>query len=76
MEGKILGQKRGLKNPWSGEEDVFLIHPHNSLNGLILDWGTGVGSLQPYARALMTEPQFVIMGLQYTLNMHTENSRW
>jgi hypothetical protein len=36
-----LGQRRGLKNPWAREEDVFLIHPQNSLNGLILNWCTG-----------------------------------
>ncbi len=51
-EGKILGQRRGLKNPWAGEEDVFLSHPQNSLNGLILNWSwTGAlvaaGSFQP-----------------------------
>jgi hypothetical protein len=32
---KILEQKRGLKNPWVGEEDVFLVHPQNGLNNLI-----------------------------------------
>ncbi len=37
-EGKLLGQRKGLKNPWAGEEDVFLIHPQNGLNGLILNW--------------------------------------
>jgi hypothetical protein len=36
-----LGQRRGLKNPWAGEEDVFLVHPQNDLNGLILNWCTG-----------------------------------
>jgi len=33
-----VGQKRGLKNPWAGEEDVFLVHPQNGLNFLILNW--------------------------------------
>jgi len=33
-----LGQRRGLNNPWTGEEDVFSVHPQNSLNGLILNW--------------------------------------
>ncbi len=36
-----MGQRRGLKNPWAGEEDVFLIHPPNGLNGLILNWCIG-----------------------------------
>jgi hypothetical protein len=36
-----LGQRRGLKNPWAGEEDVFLFRPQNGLNGLILNWCTG-----------------------------------
>ncbi len=37
-----MGQKRGKKNqkPWAGE-DVFLVHPQNSLNGLILNWCAG-----------------------------------
>jgi len=26
-----LRQRRGLKNPWAGEEDVFLVHPQNDL---------------------------------------------
>jgi hypothetical protein len=39
--GKLLGQRRGLKNPWAREEDVFLVHPQNSLNGLILNSCTG-----------------------------------
>jgi len=38
---KILRQRRGLKNPWAGEEDVFLVHPQKSLNSLILNWCTG-----------------------------------
>jgi hypothetical protein len=33
-----LGQIRGLKIPWAGEEDVFLVHHQNSLNSLILNW--------------------------------------
>ncbi len=37
-EGKILPQKRELKNPCAGEEDVFLFHPQNGLNGFILHW--------------------------------------
>jgi hypothetical protein len=36
-----LGQRRGLKNPWAGEEDVFFIHPQNGLKGLILNQCTG-----------------------------------
>jgi hypothetical protein len=36
-----LGQRRGLKNPYAREEDVFFIHPQNGLNGLILNWCTG-----------------------------------
>jgi hypothetical protein len=36
-----LRQRRGLKNPWAGEEDVFFIHPQNGLNGLILKWCIG-----------------------------------
>jgi hypothetical protein len=36
-----LGQRNGLKNPWAGEEDVFLVHPQNDLNCLILNWCTG-----------------------------------
>jgi hypothetical protein len=38
QEGKILGQKRGMKNPWAWEEDGFLVHSQNGLNDLILDW--------------------------------------
>jgi hypothetical protein len=37
VEGKNLGQRKGLKNPWAGEEDVFFIHPQNGLNGFILN---------------------------------------
>jgi hypothetical protein len=40
-EGKILGHRRVLKNPWVGQEDVFLVHPQNGLNGFILNWCTG-----------------------------------
>jgi len=36
-----LGQRRGLKNPWAGEEDEFLVHPQNGLNSLILNWCVG-----------------------------------
>jgi hypothetical protein len=36
-----LGQRRGLKNPCAGEEDGFLVHPQNGLNGLIQNWCTG-----------------------------------
>jgi len=36
-----LGQRRGLKNPWARQEDVFFVHPQNSLNGLILNWCIG-----------------------------------
>jgi hypothetical protein len=36
-----LGQRRGLKNPWAREEDVFLVHPQKGLNGLIRNWCTG-----------------------------------
>jgi hypothetical protein len=36
-----LGQRRGLKNPWARQEDVFLVHPQNDLNGLILNWCIG-----------------------------------
>jgi hypothetical protein len=36
-----LGQKKGLKNPWAGEEDGFLVHPQNCLNDLILNWCIG-----------------------------------
>ncbi len=37
--GENFGAKRrGLKNPWVGEEDVFLVHPQNGLNDLILNW--------------------------------------
>ncbi len=39
--GEIFEAEKGLKNPWAGEEDVFLVHPQNSLNGLILNWCTG-----------------------------------
>jgi hypothetical protein len=31
----------GLKNPWAGEEDVFLVHPQNGLNSFILNWCIG-----------------------------------
>ncbi len=33
-----MGHRRGLRNPWAGEEDGFLVHPQNGLNGLILNW--------------------------------------
>jgi hypothetical protein len=36
--GENFGAKKGLKNPWAREEDVFLVHPQNSLNNLILNW--------------------------------------
>jgi hypothetical protein len=46
-----LGQIRGLKKPWAGEEEnknawagragCVWVHPQNSLNGLILNWCTG-----------------------------------
>jgi hypothetical protein len=36
-----FGAEKGLKNPWAGEEDVFLIHPQNCLNGFILNWCIG-----------------------------------
>jgi hypothetical protein len=36
-----LGENKGLKNPWAKEEDVFLIHPQNDLNSLILTWCIG-----------------------------------
>jgi len=36
-----LGQRRGLKNPWARQEDVFLVHPQKGLNGLILNWCIG-----------------------------------
>jgi len=36
-----LGQRRGLKNPWARQENVFLVHPQNGLNGLILNWCIG-----------------------------------
>jgi hypothetical protein len=39
--GENFGQRRGLKNPWAGEEDVFLVHPQIGLNGLILKWCIG-----------------------------------
>ncbi len=35
-----MGQRR-LKNPWARQEDVFLVHPQNGLNGLILNWCIG-----------------------------------
>jgi len=38
--GKLWGKRWGLKNPWAREEDVFLVHPQNSLNSLILNWCT------------------------------------
>ncbi len=34
---KFWGKEGGLKNPWAGEEDVFLVHPQNGLNDLILN---------------------------------------
>jgi len=43
-----LGQRRGLKKPWAGEEEnknallgCVWVHPQNDLNGLILNWCTG-----------------------------------
>jgi len=36
-----LRQRKGLKNPWARQEDVFLVHPQNGLNGLILNWCIG-----------------------------------
>jgi hypothetical protein len=38
---KFWGREGGWKIPWAGEEDVFLVHPQNSLNRLILNWCTG-----------------------------------
>jgi hypothetical protein len=39
--GKFWEERKGPKNPWAGEEDVFLVHPQNDLNSLILNWCTG-----------------------------------
>ncbi len=36
-----MKEKRGLKNPWARVEGVFLVHLHNSLNGLVLNCCTG-----------------------------------
>jgi hypothetical protein len=36
--GENFGAEKGLKNPWAEEQDVFLVHPQNGLNGLILNW--------------------------------------
>ncbi len=36
-KGKFWGKEGGLKNPWPREEDVFLVHPQNGLNDLILN---------------------------------------
>jgi hypothetical protein len=41
-----LGQRRGLKNSWAEEEDVFLVHPQNGLIGLILNWCTCENALE------------------------------
>jgi hypothetical protein len=48
MEGKTLGQRRGLKKSWAREEknkNALLgnvwVHPQNGLNALILNWCTG-----------------------------------
>jgi hypothetical protein len=41
-EGKILGQRRGLKNPWAGEENVFLAWTASSWTGALV----AAGSLQ------------------------------
>jgi hypothetical protein len=38
---KFWGWKGGWKILGAGEEDVFLAHPQNGLNGLILNWCTG-----------------------------------
>jgi len=37
---KEQSEGRELKKPWVGK-DVFLVHPQNSLNGLILNWCIG-----------------------------------
>ncbi len=42
-----MGQRRGLKNPWARQEDVFLVHPQNGLNGLILNWCIGACCFTP-----------------------------
>jgi len=47
-----LGQKRGLKNPWARQEDVFLVHTQNGLNGLILNWCIGGCCFTPAAPPL------------------------
>jgi len=47
-----LGQRRGLKNSWAGEEDVFSVHPQNSSNGLILNWCTGGCWFTPAGKVL------------------------
>jgi len=46
-----LGAKKGAENPWAGEEDMFLVHPQNNLNGLILNWCIG-GCWFPPAREM------------------------
>jgi hypothetical protein len=46
-----LGQ---LKNPWAGEEDVFLVHAQNGLKGLILNWCTHGCWFTPARTACLT----------------------
>jgi hypothetical protein len=54
-----LRQRRGLKNPWAREEDVFLVHPQNGLNGLILNWCMAAGSFQPFVTTVVIINNFL-----------------
>jgi hypothetical protein len=76
-----LGQRRGLKNPWAGEEDVFLVHPQNGLNSLILNWCTGSnwftpapsnlpGTLELFRNLLGTVYRFVELELELKPKLH------
>jgi hypothetical protein len=63
-----LRQRKGLKNPWAGEEDVFLVHPQN---GLILNWCTGGCWFTPAQQTGCTKPSFPEAGAESQVRMKT-----
>jgi len=39
--GENFGVEKGAEKSWARQEDVFLVHPQNGLNSLILSWCIG-----------------------------------
>ncbi len=64
-----MGQRRELKNPWEGEEDVFLVHPQNGLNGLVVHWWLLVHSSQQQQRRAHAQKSVINMMIRLLLNV-------